>query len=328
MSADWRRDVLALSALYLMLERCVDIPVRHGNALQVSVLSDMAKAGLIRERGPVWAVTEAGRASLARAVAAQDVLRQVEVFSSVAPGQVLQPSVLDDGGGLRADAWDPRFTDGPDAFDMRLAVISWIAETVSLHTLVFLQKLGGGTFSVERFWQDVEATLSEVDRVVDTAYRIEDACPFDRAEALARMAAIYSAGLVENQKRDGNQCSSCGIPLALFDKDATARGTSLQKCPCCPHIFAPLTLEEPGSYSCPKCSTVVTEFDARCSGCGATIDFSLPAGTVEETEEAVTTTETVWSSSYGYSSYGWLDPWDPFVDLAVFGYMYYDPWLY
>jgi len=64
------------------------------------------------------------------------------------------------------------------------------------------------------------------------------------------------------------------------------------------------------------------EGDARCGGCGATIDFSLPSGTVATDTETVT--QTVWSSDYGYVSYGWLDPWDPFRDVIVLGYLY-DP---
>jgi len=39
-------------------------------------------------------------------------------------------------------------------------------------------------------------------------------------------------------------------------------------------------------------------------------------------------TEPVWSSSYGYVSYGWLDPWDPYLDAMAFGAFYYDPFYY
>lgn len=85
---------------------------------------------------------------------------------------------------------------------------------------------------------------------------------------------------------------------------------------------------EPGTMSCPKCKAPIYEGEARCSGCGATIDFSLPAGTVQtETQETVMT-EPVWSSSYGYVSYGWLDPWDPYLDAMAFGAFYYDPFYY
>jgi hypothetical protein len=78
--------------------------------------------------------------------------------------------------------------------------------------------------------------------------------------------------------------------------------------------------------SCPKCHLELYDGDARCGGCGATLDFSPPAGTVQTDVEEITTTETVWSNNYGYVSYGWLDPWDPFVDAMAFAYLFQPMW--
>jgi hypothetical protein len=79
--------------------------------------------------------------------------------------------------------------------------------------------------------------------------------------------------------------------------------------------------------SCPKCSSAIAPGDPYCGGCGATIDFSLPTGSVQ-TETQETTSEVVWSQNYGYVSYGWMDPWDPYRDVLAFDYLYYDPWYY
>jgi hypothetical protein len=58
-----------------------------------------------------------------------------------------------------------------------------------------------------------------------------------------------------------------------------------------------------------------------CKGCGATIDFSLPEGTVS-TQTTQTTEvvgyDSVWGGYYGYQPYGYYDPFDPFVDAMAF----------
>ena len=80
--------------------------------------------------------------------------------------------------------------------------------------------------------------------------------------------------------------------------------------------------------SCPKCKSVILEGDPRCGGCGATIDFSLPSGTIATDTVETVTYEPVWGSSYGYVSYGWFDPYDPFLDVVAFDYLFYDPYYY
>jgi hypothetical protein len=333
-STNWKGDVLALAALYLMLDRNEDIPVRPRvqGMLQKQTLEAMEKEGLVREHGENWAVTESGRASLKRAVQAQDGLRQFEIYASVD----LSASVADEDklpdGSLRPEAWDPRFAEGEGSFDMRLAVLSWLAFSVtkkpfSPYTTVFLQKLGTGSFSVETFWADVGTALAEVETIVATAYSWTDASPTrSLEESDVVMKAVYSAGQVEQRKRDGSSCSGCGIPLYAFEHEAAERGELLTKCPRCPHTFAVEAGAPGAAMSCPKCHSPIAPGDPRCGGCGATVDFSLPAGSAQT--DTTVTTETVWSQDYGVVSYGWYDPFDPFLDVIALECLCYDPWVY
>jgi len=331
MSPDWRKDVTALAALYLMLERNVDIPVRPSGLsdIQDSTLFAMARSGLVRDHGTMWAVTENGRTALKAAVAAQDVLRQFEIFSHVDLSVTPQPEDMVDGE-MRPEAWDPRFAEGEGTFDLRLAIISWLSRTTgkssSPWTIVFLQRIGSGAVSDRSFWERLPSVLDEVDAIVASSYKWTDLSPVRSEEESSAIAAtLYAAGQLEQRKRDGSTCSGCNVPLAVFEWQASQRGESLAKCPCCPHVFASPDADH--GMRCPRCSSTICEGDAYCGGCGATVDFSLPTGT-SVTEEVATTKTTVWGNSYGYVSYGWLDPWDPYDDMDALGYLYYDPWIY
>jgi hypothetical protein len=329
-SANWRNDVVALSALYLMLERGQTL--KSEGKLSNPIFVQMEKAGLITDMGLEYEVTDVGREAVKRAVAAQDVLRQMEIFACVDVTRALTQNeaspFADEAGQVRAEVWDPRFAaDNPNAFDMRLAVITWLGETVTKkpvvpETIVFLQKLGSGQLSIELFWSDVRKTLDEVEAVVASAYKWQDAAPGDVQAADKAMRAIYAAGQLEQRKREGTTCGGCGIPLVVFEQQAAARGEDLGGCPECLRIFPPA---EATGLSCPKCKSVIYEDDAHCGGCGATIDFSLPTGTVQTDTTETITTEPVWSSSYGYVSYGWLDPWNPIADAVALSYLCYDP---
>lgn len=67
------------------------------------------------------------------------------------------------------------------------------------------------------------------------------------------------------------------------------------------------------------------------TGCGAHIDFSLPIGTVstQTTEETVYETNDdendyyggVYGCYYGYTPYGYYDPFYPAADALAFGFL-------
>src|ERR1700743_165117 len=149
--ASWQDEVLGLSALYLMTERGREFslsPSTEEDRRAADVFQALDKAGSVKPVGNEWVVTPQGHESLKRAVAAQDVLRQMEIFSSVDVTRNLTPEEASptDPNQVRPEVWDPRFAAGnPNAYDMRLAVITWLAEVVSKKTvvpqmIVFLQK--------------------------------------------------------------------------------------------------------------------------------------------------------------------------------------------
>ena len=340
--ASWQDDVLALSALYLMDQRGRKFPLyptTEEDRKAADVFQALDKVGSVAPVGNEWVITDHGRESLKRAVQAQDVLRQVEIFSSVDVTRNLTPEEADptNPSQVRSEVWDPRFALGsPNAYDMRLAVVTWLAEVVSKKPfgfgdqakIVFLQKLGSGQFSMTTFWADVYNVFAEVEEIVRTAYKWTDISA-DIEDAKVAMQALYTAGTLETQKREGGDCADCHIPLLMFDKAAKAAGSYLKACPCCNRQFgAPDDLGSPGTMSCPKCKSVIYEGDARCNGCGATIDFSLPAGAIQTDTTVTTVTEPVWGDSYGYVSYGWFNPYDPFLDVLAFDCLFYDPYYY
>lgn len=337
----WQDDVTALSALYLMLERgqrFTMVPVTEADKRAAGVLNQMWVRKLIEEDGEFWAVTDKGRESLKAAIAAQDILRQMEVFAHVDPTRILTAEEADASAPdqVRPEVWDPRFAlDNQNSFDMRLAVIEWLAEFVpekklEPRTLIFLQQLGAAAFSVPLFWANPAAKFAEIDAIVVSAYQWQHMAPDDLVLAKKRMATMYGAGQIEQQKREGATCGECGVPLVMFEKRAAESELLLTGCPCCPHVFSPPpdpAVETSGVLACPRCKAPIWESDRICCGCGALVDFSLPAGSVQTDTTETITTETVWSNDYGYVSYGWLDPWDPYLNVVAIGALFYDPWM-
>jgi len=336
----WQDDVLTLSAIYLMVERGRKFPLYpttedDRNAAYVFKLMD--QKGMVRPVGTEWQVTELGREALVRAIKAQDILRQLEIFSAVDVTRNLTADEArpEDSTQVLEYVWDPRFSDAlPEAHDMRLAVITWLGQVinkkeVSPHTIIFLQKLGSGQFSVADFWSNIYGGFAEVEAIVISNYRWTDMAPEDLELAKQRMQALYTAGTIEQQKREGSSCIGCLIPLVLYEQAAAREGQQLTNCPSCQRqLSAPASIGTPGTATCPKCSSVIYDGETTCGGCGALIDFSLPAGSIQTDTIETTTYETVWSSSYGYTSYGWLNPWDPYADALAFGFLFYDPWYY
>lgn len=330
---NWKEEASATAVLFSILERGKQFPIGAGGPSTILLTDDMERRGLLARSGGVWAATTKGREAMGKAIKVHDVLRQMEIYANVDVARVLSPEELDpDGSSCRPDMFDPRFDPKAAGQDMRLAVIAWLAQTTNrhdanLHTIVFLQKLGSGKLSGPGAWSAIEsgATFGEIEEIVRTAYKWTDAAPGDREESGKRMAAIYAAGQIEVRKREGSSCSECGIPLVFYEQDAASRQDYLHNCPSCNRSFDPPTpVGQQDTFACPKCSAAIFPGEPRCGGCGALIDFSLPSGTVQT--ETVATTETVWTNTYGYVSYGWLNPWDPFADALLFGALFYSPY--
>lgn len=159
-----------------------------------------------------------------------------------------------------------------------------------------------------------------VDKVVDTAYPWT-ALADDEEVAADMMKDIYTSGMLEQRKRDGCECSSCGIPLAVFEMNEKEDGRVLTKCPN-PDCGASFIPPEPEGdlFECPNCKADVGTGDHQCRGCGAILDFSLPEGTVIKETIEETVEEPIWHDPYyDYVPYGYYHPYDPFYDMMAFG---------
>lgn len=200
-----------------------------------------------------------------------------------------------------------------------------LPERIDPHWIVFLQKLAKGELKkTSNIWIDLKLgrVWTQVDDIVKSAYQWQKSGK-DKTEAVAVMKIIYAAGMMEKRKREGLQCGGCGIPLAIFQDIERENGSELTACPnpeCTVALRKP-TPEET-AFECPKCGEGIRRRQKTCYGCGARVDFSLPAGTITEELNEETTEEIVdvpvFRYAYGYVPYGCYDPWEPYTDLAAF----------
>lgn len=343
----WQREMFWLCILWRIVEHKDIIPV-DVEGTQYSFLEDplfrMSGEGLIKLGGQYsdrWEATSDGIQALGKIVAVFDHALKFEIFGNVDIGMELPDDVSEDGDNVLDHVYDPRFDperDTDTTYDLRIAMMSYLSdrlvqagklnEVLDPHRVVFVQKLADGEFATDDFWTDLAmGTLhKQVAEVVSTAYMPGDLSD-DDDEVNSIMEAIYTAGMLEQQKRDGNECSECGAVLALFEAEARAEGGRLEACPNpdCDGVFIPPPPEY--KYDCPNCEHGIYGHERVCPGCGANINFSMPAGTVAETVEEHT--ETVYEDVYdpwgygygyyGYTPYGYYDPYDPFVDALAFG---------
>lgn len=260
-----------------------------------------------------------------------------EIFSAVTVERELTVDERDDANPMlpASNVFDPRFKPNPAATDMRLAIVTWLNETaqgeqIDPHFVVFIQKLGSGQFKTDNFWFELKSgeVFAYIEKIVASAYKWRDASG-EEADAANVMQAVYAAGMLEMQKREGSVCGGCGTPLAIYEDYARAEGKTLDDCPNpdCNTSFVARTTggTTTAGYSCPACGADITSRQRRCHGCHAVIDRSLPSGSIEtvttETlvEDVYYTTDyygPCWSYDYGY--YGvapvyYYDPYDPLI---------------
>ncbi len=342
---DWQKNVTALSVIYMMLEKGKKLPlVLEGDDQFVEpILEQMHEAGLlaVAKKDDEWIVTDKGRALRTQMVGMYDQMSQFEIFGAVNIERQLtsEEEAPEDPGQVYDNALDPRFAEDPSSKDLRLGMIDFIGQymaeklegkAIDPYAVVFMQKLADKEFDVDHLWFDlrVGALFKQVEEIVDSAYKWRDAASTED-NARAAMAAIYTAGLLEQRKREGNTCSSCGFYLAVYELKAARENQTLTECPCGAKFVPPAA--ESGEQ-CPNCGAVIGPRQRKCRGCGARIDRSLPEGTVSE--ETVVREEVVCSSPWGYDYdyYGYTpvvayyDPWDPFVDLAAFSLLCFALW--
>ena len=347
----WRDEAVQLAILYRLLECKEKIPVyTEGTdfAFIESYLDRMHGRDLLRIDGQRWAVTKTGKATFGKLVEMYDQVIKFEIFSAVDLTRSLRPEECQTApedapedekwrASLMAldHIYDPRFRKTPDAEDLRLAMLTFLAETAQRegkleaaldpHRVVLIQKLIDGFFKSQTFWSDLRTKfLAEVDQIVEFAYRWRDIGK-DEAEAAAVMEVLYRAGMLEARKRapGAKECSRCKIPLAVFALLAQEAGEPLDRCPNpdCGASFAPPPAIEP-DYECPRCRAGIRRGQRYCD-CGARVDFSLPPGAVETvTTEQTEVVREPWGCDtylvYDVVPYGYYSPWDPWADLVAF----------
>ena len=188
-----------------------------------------------------------------------------------------------------------------------------------------MQKLAAGQLWSPTFWVDLRLGMvfEEIEKIVETAVKWRNVADTE-ADAVAAMRTLYTAGMIEQRKRDGRECSSCGTPLAIYQAMAKEAGQALEVCPnpnCGASFGAPPS--GGGRLECPRCHAGLEASQRICS-CGARVDYSLPPGnTSEETvEETVEEVVPAWGSYYDplFVPYGYYDPWGWSVtDAVAFG---------
>ena len=294
----------------------------------------------ISEDSQFWIVAPKGEELRNRMVEIFDHTIKFEIFNEMAVALV--PDETDDEGNVLDHCYDPRFgpfenasqawKDEVGVEDMRIAIIRYLSEyaaeekgvqVIDPHIIVFMQKLAEGHLKGDIWFELRMGTFfDEVSKIVSSAYQWEDAGD-NEDDASNAMDAMYTAGMLEQRKRDGYECSKCKIPLAVFEFNAHDIGNELTVCPN-PECGASYEPPEPegGGYECPRCQATVGTSQSVCGGCGARLDFSMPEGTITTEETVEEATETVeddcWGGYYGYQPYGWYNPYDPLLDAAIF----------
>ncbi len=339
--APWQENITYMAVIYSMLEQGKKLStlLEGDDAFLDPVLDGMFRRELVSiNKKNEYVVTKKGEELRKSMVGMYDQLLRYEIFGSVNQTLSLtkdQGPLEEDGTVLYAfdDKLDPRFTDVPGTSeDLRLAMLDWLSTTmkdqlagkqVDLHQVVFVQQLRKGKYAGSNLWfalQDGEI-FKDIEDKVSSAVKWQKMSAHSVEDAASVMQTIYTLGMIEQRKRDGERCR-CGAYLGMHQHYADQAGKTLDMCPCCEGSFKDPTVEG-ASQACPNCGTDIFPRQRKCKGCGAKIDRSLPAGSVN----GVTTvsTDPVWTTTYvdmGYvAPFVVFDPWYPYADVVAFGYV-------
>lgn len=340
---DWKKEMAYFTIMYRMLECKEEIPViTEGTdydfiAQELEDLNVREMININPDTGN-YTLTQKGRDTATKLICMYDQVAKFEVFSSVNVAMPLSEDEVDDTGLLMDQFYDPRFQcpktdeemDEYGTEDMRMAMINFLCEEMATdlepldldpHRVVFIQLLATGKLKSKDVWFNLklETFFKHVQEIVDSAYQWRDTDPDSEESSVDIMRDLYTAGMLEQRKRDGFECSGCSTPLAVFEMNEKADGGVLTNCPNpeCGASFEP----PPPDYNCPSCQGGVTKTQTTCTGCGALLDWAMPPGTIQEEtiEETVEEPEPVWSGTYDYTPYGYYDPYDPYMDIVTFG---------
>ena len=336
--ADWKRDIVKIGILYRGFECGEKFELVNTGTDQEFIdrfLSELHSQDLLEIQGDVYVVTAKGRTALANTVKMYDQAIKFRIFQAVDLTRELTVDESDSSNPLMVvnNKYDPRFAKTPICEDLRIAMLTFVGEQMAgaeleigkldPRRIVFLQKLADGKLKEKDFWYHLRMFFREIEQNVASAYQWRSIAD-DEATATAAMQALYTAGMLEQRKRDGQECSGCGIPLAAFELLAKEAGAELTECPN-PDCGASFSPPQPtgAKYECPACHAGINEGQTTCS-CGALIDFSMAEGTVAT--DTIAETEVVeelapcWGSyaAYGVVPYGYFSPWNPLGDVVAF----------
>jgi hypothetical protein len=345
---EWQTDMIRLTVLYRLAECGANLSLITKGEDHEFIdydLNQMNALDLIEADKDRWVITHKGRSVIAQTVAMFDQCLKFEIFGACELNRTLEEYERQDANPFLVvdNIYDPRFLPEGETSntseDLRIAMLTYLSEKMSgqlgdrgidPHRIIFIQKLISGQLQSDQFWfaLRVGTFFTEVEAIVAKAYQWRDICKSadgkdDEAAAAGVMDALYTAGMMEQRKRDGYDCGKCQTPLAAYQLAAQNAGTPFKNCPNpeCKASFSP-PKPQGAAYECPCCKTDVYAGDRTCGGCGACLDYSMPAGSISETTTETTTTEyePVWGgyASYGYSPYGYYDVYNPFIDVLAF----------
>jgi hypothetical protein len=340
----WQKEMAGLAVLYRISVVGEEIPlVTMGSDYDFIeiLLSDMSSKSLLipgkGAKGTRWVVAPKGQEAIRTAIRMYDHLLKFEIFAKIDITRSLGEGEAHPDNPTQAydNVYDPRFgdpnqKDQPGNWeDMRLAVMTFLSTAseevgeLNPYKVVFLQKLAAGALMEKDFWFNLRlgTVFDGISAIVDSAIKWRDVAESE-ADAVNAMRLIYTAGMLEQRKRDGKECTNCGTPLAIYAAQAVAAGKTLDTCPN-PECQASFNPPPKTGLECPNCHSDIDPSQTICA-CGARLDYSLPPGTVQNrvVEEVVEETEVVWGTYYDplFVPYGYYDPWTWSVgDALAFG---------
>ena len=217
----WKLQMLQLTIIYRILECGDKLPMnllRTDYEFVESVIQDMSDSGLLvpSEDSQHWECTDKAKELRKAMVQMYDHTTQFEIFGTV--------HIAKDVGEIDEDTFDPRFEEVPDQSDeskndlgtedMRIAMITYISayaaseddtvKEINPYIIVFMQMLADAKLQ-GNIWFDLKCGIffGTVQEIVESAYdwknvsNTEDGCR-------EVMGTIYTAGMLEMQKRDAD----------------------------------------------------------------------------------------------------------------------------
>lgn len=246
---DWQSELLVHAVLYRMIDKKEKIPLdATGTPFEFidDTLTAMHTASLLKTNAKkeCYEVTKEGLELREKARALYEEILHFETFAFVNLGVELDQDNSENGVMVDDDLYDPRFVQPENdeeaetlgTEDLRLALFDCLADhfkiDVSLERIVFLQMLGDGVFDDDDVWFNLKlgTPFVQIEEVVAQSFPWKSLAE-KKTAAYEVMESIYTAGMMEHLKRQGQACKKCDIPLAVFAIHAARQKDELTKCP-------------------------------------------------------------------------------------------------